>query len=78
MPDTDDDTLLDSEREMVFEIVSVAFADSLKWRLSDGQTAFFAAIEDTEFLERVERWDRVFYQRRHASLSYEDCSVTTY
>jgi hypothetical protein len=43
----------ENELELVLSIVSVAFKDDNKWRLSDGQQTFFAIIHDEAFLQRV-------------------------
>lgn len=50
----DDDILLDEEREQVVQIASVSF-EGRKWRLSDGNLTFWAAVEDAEFIADVER-----------------------
>lgn len=42
------------ETELVVQIASVAFVEGNKWRLSDGESSFYAAIEDESFLERIE------------------------
>jgi hypothetical protein len=42
-----------NEVDLVLSIVSVAFKDDNKWRLSDGQTTFYATIRDEHFLKRV-------------------------
>ena len=39
---------------VVVQVESPVFKDGNKWRLNDGQGAFFCAIEDQEFLNRVE------------------------
>lgn len=54
-PEDIDVPLLERESEMVLAIASVTFIEGNKWRFSDGERTFFAAIEDTEFLDRVER-----------------------
>jgi hypothetical protein len=50
------DILLDEEREQVVQIASVSF-EGKKWRLSDGNVTFWAAMDDAEFLAGVE--DRI-------------------
>jgi hypothetical protein len=52
--------LADNETEMILEIASVAFTEGNKWRLSDGDRIFAAAIEDHEFLARVEEGEEAF------------------
>jgi hypothetical protein len=56
----DDDTLVDQEHEMVLEVASVTFIEGNKWRFSDGQQVFFAAVEDPGFLERVDAGREAF------------------
>jgi hypothetical protein len=52
-PSDEEEPLSEQTLEMVVEIVSPTFAEENKWRLSDGQNTFFAAMEDDGFLERV-------------------------
>jgi hypothetical protein len=54
VPEPADIPLVQQEREMVVEIVAPAFPEGNKWRLSDGQTSFYASIEDEGFMQRVE------------------------
>lgn len=54
-PEMHEIPLLDQVTEMVVAIVSVAFKEDNKWRLTDGERTFFATIEDGAFLERVLR-----------------------
>jgi len=42
-----------NEVGLVLSIVSVAFKEDNKWRLSDGQTTFYATIRDEQFLRQV-------------------------
>lgn len=53
LPPTGDELLSDSVRSEVLSISSVAFTDGNKWRLTDGERTFFAAVNDTSFLDRV-------------------------
>ena len=52
--------LEDIEIPMVVSIASVAFTEGNKWRLSDGERTFFASIDDTGFLERVDHGIEAF------------------
>lgn len=54
VPDTAE-ALLEDERELIVAIAAVTFVEGNKWRLSDGNSTFFATIEDREFLDRVEQ-----------------------
>jgi hypothetical protein len=39
---------------LVLRPVKVAFTEGNKWRFSDGETTFYAAIEDVQFVARVD------------------------
>ncbi len=52
-PVVPDETLVDETRCSAFSIVSLAFKEDNKWRLFDGNTQISAAIEDQDFLGRV-------------------------
>lgn len=45
----------DHVARMVLVIVTATFVEGNRWRFSDGGAPFSAAIEDTEFLDRVDR-----------------------
>lgn len=49
-PADQDIPLLDDNRKMALSIVSLAFKDENKWRLSDGNATINARISDAEFL----------------------------
>jgi hypothetical protein len=53
-PESEDELLIDDIRKMAFSIVSLAFKEDNKWRLHDGASTIHAAIEDTDFLHRVD------------------------
>lgn len=53
LPPTPDEMLTDTVREEVLSLAAVAFTDGNKWRLTDGERTFFAAIEDQQFIDRV-------------------------
>ncbi len=55
VPVQPDDLLLDETRTMALSIVSLAFKEENKWRLSDGSSTIYAAIEDRGFLEKVDK-----------------------
>jgi hypothetical protein len=52
--DDESTSLGEQDREMVLQIASVAFMEGNKWRLTDGASTFWAAMEDDSFLARVE------------------------
>lgn len=54
LPEVKESPLLERETEMVLSIASVAFVEGNKWKLSDGEHTFFAALEDEDFIRRVE------------------------
>ena len=53
-PEIPDTVLLDDTKASAFSIISLAFKEDKKWRLSDGSGAFSATIEDADFLSRVD------------------------
>lgn len=60
VPDLPEEELLNIQIELNLRIVSVAFAEDNKWRFSDGQTTFWATIDDSYFLNRVETGEEAF------------------
>ena len=46
--------------DMQFNIVSLAFKERNKWRLTDGHRAFSATIEDNDFLSRIDNYEAAF------------------
>ena len=49
-----------STERMYVHISNVSFEENLKWRFSDGDTKFYADVEDSEFLDRVKSGDLSF------------------
>ncbi len=49
----EDIPLNEKETDTIAAIASVAFTEGNKWRLTDGEHTFYAAIEDESFLERI-------------------------
>lgn len=43
-----------SDTEVVLRPVNVAFAEGNKWRFSDGDTTFYASIQDRAFMQNVD------------------------
>lgn len=60
LPDEPEDVLTEYTVSMVLEIAAPAFVDGNKWRLSDGDGTFYAAMDDQAFLDRVNRGVEVF------------------
>jgi len=44
----------------VLQLISISFKDENKWKFSDGNSQFFALIEDQSFLEEVKNRERLF------------------
>lgn len=53
-PEPDEQPLVDQETEMALSITTLSFQEKNKWRLSDGQSTFYAAIEDEDFMKRID------------------------
>lgn len=54
VPEPEAKPLGSNEVEMTVAITSASFIEDNKWRLSDGDASFAAAIEDEDFLRRVD------------------------
>ena len=48
------DLILDEVRQYAFSIVSLAFKEGNRWRLTDGQNTFSVQVNDESFLRRVD------------------------
>ena len=55
-----EDLILDEVRRYAFSIVSLAFKENNKWRLTDGQNTFSVSMEDEAFQRRVDNNDVAF------------------
>jgi hypothetical protein len=53
-PEVAEDILLDREDEAVLAVATVSFAEGYKWRFSEGDNTFTAAIEDAAFRRRID------------------------
>ena len=60
VPGIEEQPLADEEREVALRPVNVAFTEGNKWRVSDGESTFFATVTDLQFLHRVETAQEVF------------------
>jgi hypothetical protein len=62
MPVTEDEPLSQSESEAYLQVVSLSFQEDRKWRFTRGQEegAFYATIQDDEFLAHVARSESAF------------------
>ena len=54
------DLVLDEVRKYAFSIVSLAFKEDNKWRLTDGQNTFSVSMKDAAFQHRVDNNDVAF------------------
>ncbi len=52
--------LLDETRRYAFSIVSLAFKEDNKWRLTDGQVTYSVLMKDAEFQRKVDTNEEVF------------------
>ena len=48
------DLILDEVRQYAFSIVSLAFKEGNRWRLTDGQNTFSVQVNDEAFLRKVD------------------------
>lgn len=49
-----------TEQELIVRIVSIVFDKNQKWRFSDGESSFWAKIDDEEFWSRVQEGNLAF------------------
>lgn len=49
-----EDLILDEVRQQAFSIISLAFKEKNKWRLTDGQTTFQVSMKDEAFQRKVD------------------------
>ncbi len=54
------DLILDDTRRYAFSIISLAFKEDNKWRLTDGENTFSVSMEDEEFQRRVDNNEIAF------------------
>lgn len=54
VPHTVEEELVDTISEVVLRPVSLSFTEGNKWRFHDGESIFYAAIDDPRFAESVE------------------------
>ncbi len=59
-PDVKEEVINEQEIETNLTMINVSFQKDGKWKFSDGANAFFAGIEDEEFVEKVQRNQIVF------------------
>ena len=49
-----EEPLVDQQIEMALSIATLSFQEKNKWRRGDGQSTFFAAIEEEDFMKRID------------------------
>jgi hypothetical protein len=54
-PEPFEEPVSESERTAVFEVVTLSFDDRYKWRFTDGNVTFTAAIDDDRFFDAVQK-----------------------
>lgn len=59
-PDLPDELINESEYDTVVKVVNVAFQEENMWRLAEGQTVFYAKIEDQSFIQDVQSNSKAF------------------
>lgn len=52
--------LLDDISQKAFSVISLAFEEDYKWRLTDGETKYSVTMKDVSFLKRVENNEIAF------------------
>jgi hypothetical protein len=57
--DEQEDVVSDSTARKMLLIESVSFKDQNKWRVHDGQSAFFCSMDDSDFLKEVNAGERL-------------------
>lgn len=60
VPDIEEETLDEGDREMFLQIDSLSFKEGNKWRMTDGGEPFYAVLEDVEFLNRIAKGEVSF------------------
>jgi hypothetical protein len=58
--DMEEKVISDTEREAFLQIVSLSFKEDNKWRLWDGNSSSFYAIEDKNFLTDIDQHSETF------------------
>ena len=54
-PDTQDEPLDDQVSETNLQAITISFAEGNKWKLTDGNVAFYATVKDQGFIDRVQQ-----------------------
>lgn len=54
-PEPSEEVILETEHQTAYSIVSLAFKDDNKWRLSDGNVTINVTIQDEDFRQKVDQ-----------------------
>lgn len=60
VPTLDEERLEETEYEATLQIARIEFNEDNKWRFTDGEATFYAAIIDDEFLNRINKNEEAF------------------
>jgi hypothetical protein len=56
----DEEPLGESTRVVALQPVTIAFLEGNKWRVTDGETTFYAIVQDPAFIHRVQQAEESF------------------
>lgn len=59
-PNVEKEEMGESTMKLSLQIVNISFQEGGKWKFSDGNSTFFAAILDQVFLEKIQKNEEVF------------------
>lgn len=59
-PELEEKLIDEQEYEISLQIISAVFQENNKWRFSDGNTNFWAEVQDEDFLKRVQTNNEAF------------------
>ncbi len=59
-PPVEEEILHETSFEASLRIVSISFKENNKWRLSDGRRTYYYAIEDVDFLRKIDQQSELF------------------
>jgi hypothetical protein len=60
IPAMDEEPLGESTRVVALQPVTIAFLEGNKWRVTDGETTFYAIVQDPAFIQRVQSAEETF------------------
>lgn len=77
LPQIEEETLEDVEREMFLQIDSLSFREGNKWRMTDGGEPFYAVLEDVDFLNRIAKGEVSFSKNDYLHCLVHECQIRT-